>query len=304
MSVARGIAFLTATVVLPLIVGTLCGPRIPNRDERSGRLVLISLVTGYPVVTFLAGWRVTIDVELIWLPIMGMVTSLVGLGLGYMLSCIHRWENGMLSRGAYIFAVGLNNMGHTGGTLICFALLGEEAFAQGALIVMHWQFLIYLVCFPLAKRWSESQGPLPLRQEIVAALRDPRLLPLVGLILGLVVKACGVPRPAILFPVNAVLIALTAATASFAVGITIRPEKFKAYGPLYVSQFVGKFVLLPAIMWAAGQAVGLSPLAVKAVLIQASCPQAFYSVFLVHLFQLSSDQLKIVQVLLDFVLIF
>ena len=196
----------------------------------------------------------------------------------------------MLSRGTYVFSVGLNNMGHTGGALICFALLGEEAFAQGVLIVMHWQFLIFLVCFPLAKRWSESHRPLSLRGELHASLRDPRLLPLVGLLVGLVVNACGARRPDALLPVNAVLLALTAATASFAVGITIRTEKFKDYGPLYVSQFVGKFVLMPGAVWLVSTAIGLHPLALKAVLIQASCPQAFYSVFLAHLFRLDHHQ--------------
>ena len=37
-------------------------------------------------------------------------------------------------------------------------------------------------------------------------------------------------------------------------------------------------------------AAGLSPMTVKICLIQASCPQAFYAVFLVHFFSLDHHQ--------------
>jgi len=290
MELLAKLAFPFFAVVLPLTVGTLSGHRFRDRDRLSKRLVLLSLVFGYPVVTFLAGWNVRVDWELIWLPIAGMGISVMGLGIGWLLSCFHRWDGDRRRRGAYIFAVGLNNMGNTGGSLVAFVLLGEQGFAQAMVLVLHWQFLVYLICFPLAKRWSEGHEPLTLRDELRAALRDPRLLPLAGLLLGLLVNVCGVPRPEVCRPVTTVGMAVTAFVAAFAVGISVRTEKFRDYGPLYLSQFVGKFLLLPGLCWPLARAAGLSAMAQKIVLIQSSCPQAFYAVFLVHFFDLDHHQ--------------
>ena len=285
-TVAGSLVFPFCTVVLPLAIGAVFGHRVPQRDRLSKRLVFLCMVSAYPAVTFLSGWRVTVARDLIWLPVAGMVVSLAGLGIGWVLSHLHRWPGGGRSRCAYIFGVGLNNMGHTGGAVICFAFLGEEALAQAVVLLLHWQFLVYLVCFPLAKHFSDAHQRLSPLHELLAALRDPRLLPLAGLLAGLAVNLLGVPRPEVLRPVNSVLIAVAAFTASFAVGITIRVERFRDYGPLYVSQFVGKFALLPAFCWVLSRAVSLSPLAQKVVMIQGSCPQAFYAVFLVHFFDL------------------
>jgi len=208
------------------------------------------------------------------------------LGIGWLLSHLNQWPEGGRNRCAYIFGVGLNNMGHTGGAVICFAFLGEEAVAQSVVLLLHWQFLVYLVCFPLAKHFSDVHERLSPLHELMAALRDPRLLPLAGLLVGLAVNLLGVVRPEVLGPVNTVLIAVAAFTASFAVGITIRVERFRDYGPLYVSQFAAKFAMLPAVSWLLSEAVGLSPLAQKVVIVQGACPQAFYAVFLVHFFDL------------------
>ncbi|NOZ21011.1 MAG: hypothetical protein GXP25_07970 [Planctomycetes bacterium] len=289
MTVLAKLAFPFFAVVLPLFLGAMIGHRIPERDRWSQRLVFASLVVGYPPVTFLAGWSLHLEWDLIWLPVAGMVISLMGLGIGWILSRFHAWKDPR-SRGAYIFGVGLNNMGNTGGSLVAFALLGEQAFAQATLVVLHWQFLIYLICFPLAKGWAGELKTLSLRDEFVAALRDPRLLPLAGLLLGLLVNIAGVDRPDALRPVTAIGMALTAFAAAFAVGISVRTEKLADYKPLYVSQFVGKFLLLPAVTWVLCMAAGLSPMVVKICLIQASCPQAFYAVFLVHFFHLDQHQ--------------
>jgi len=290
MTVLTRLALPLGAVVLPLSLGTLLGRRIPNSARLSKRLVLLSLVAGYPIVTLLSGWKMSVAWELVWLPVVGAATSLCGLGVGWVLSWLHRWDGGDRSRGAYIFSVGLNNMGHTGGALICFAFLGEDALAMAVVLLLHWQFLMYLVCFPLAKHWSESRHRLTVLGELAAAMRDPRLMPLAGLLLGLAVNGLGVPRPDALKPVNTVLITLTAFTASFAVGITVRPERFGGYLPLYASQFVGKFLLLPALCWVMGRAIGLSPLALKVVLVLGSCPQAFSAVFVVHFFSLDHHE--------------
>ena len=136
-----------------------------------------------------------------WCYLVLYIIGVIGLGIGWVLARFHEWPSGPRSRGAYIFAVGLNNMGHTGGAVVCFAFLGEEALAQSVVLLLHWQFLVYLICFPLAKHWSDAHERLSPLRELVAALRDPRLLPLVGLLAGLLVNVCGVSRPDALRPV-------------------------------------------------------------------------------------------------------
>ena len=289
-SLTAKLAFPFVAVVFPLFVGALLGPRLATRDRLGKRLVFFALVFCYPVVTFLAGWRVTITWELIWLPVAGMAISLAGLAIGWAMSRLHAWPQGSPARGAYILATGLNNMGSTGGALLCFAFLGEEGFAQATVLVFHWQFLIYLVCFPLARHWSAAHQRLSIRGELVEALRDPRLLPLVGLALGLALNMAGIERPGMLGGMSAIGVAIAASTAAFGVGLSIRTEKFADYRHLYASQFVAKFIILPALCVSVSHALAMSPMARDIVLIQASCPQAFYAVFMAHFFDLDHHQ--------------
>ncbi|MBT3378372.1 MAG: hypothetical protein HN742_34965 [Lentisphaerae bacterium] len=289
-SLAAKLAFPFIAVVLPLAGGAFLGPRVKMRDQLGKRLVFFALVFCYPVVTFLAGWRVTITWELVWLPVAGMAISLAGLAIGWAMSKLHAWPQGAPARGAYILATGLNNMGSTGGALLCFALLGEEGFAQATVLVFHWQFLIYLVCFPLARHWSAAHQRLSIKGEIAEAFRDPRLLPLVGLALGLALNMAGVERPRMLGGMSAIGVAIAASTAAFGVGLSIRAEKFGDYKHLYSSQFVAKFALLPALCVGISHVIAMSPMARNIILIQASCPQAFYAVFLAHFFDLDHHQ--------------
>jgi len=289
-SLAAKLAFPFIVVVLPLLGGALVGPRVKTRDALGKRLVFFALVCCYPFVTLLAGWRVTITKELVWLPVAGMAISLAGLAIGWAMSRLHTWPQGAPARGAYILAAGLNNMGSTGGALLCFAFLGEEGFAQATVLVFHWQFLIYLVCFPLARHWSTAHQRLSIRGELVEAFRDPRLLPLVGLAMGLALNMAGIERPGMLGGMSAIGVAIAASTAAFGVGLSIRTEKFGEYRHLYASQFVAKFIVLPALCVTVSHAVPMSPMARNIVLIQATCPQAFYAVFLAHFFDLDHHQ--------------
>jgi predicted permease len=255
--------------------------------ERWGRpLHTINVVVLQANICWLTLWAVEWRWDLVRLPITGLALSLTLTAVGYGAGRLHGLSRRDL--GTFTLACGMSNLGSTGGMLVCRVVLGDEALRLGLVFLLYWTFFTFLICFPLAKHFG-SDTRIALRRLLTSSVTDIRLLPLVGMMVGLVLGALAPGRPAVLEGVVYVMVLGSGFLAMFAIGVTLHLRQIRHYVGVYVSQGAIKFAVGPvcALGLIALFGFDLGSRTARVIVIMSCMSQAFYSVMIANLFGLN-----------------
>lgn len=286
------------TFAAPLAAGYL-GRRVLVAADRSpaplltvsrwqkefGNLVLA------PASAVLSLWALDItQLKLVALPVMGLAYHVIGT----LVALVIAWLMGMSARqrGAFVFAGMNSNLGLIGG-ILCYLFYGETGFAFASFFRMFELPMYYMVGFPAASSIGSGQR-ITVRGAMRQVLTDPAmLLPILGVVAGVLLSLTGVPRPAWVSTVNALLIPFSTINLAFAIGVTLRVGAVTEYLRPVGAMLALKFTLLPALIWGLGRLAGLDQveggLPFRVALMLSFMPVGFTAIVSATLFDLDED---------------
>lgn len=285
-SAAGPIVFLLLFVMLPLVGGCVARWRGWVAARWSRPILTVNIASAATVLVLLVIWDVNVDRTLKLLPLVGVLLTAVMLAVGGVTSGLV--ARGRRSRGAFAFASSLSNMGYSMGGIVTYALLGEAGYARTVIYLIFWSPFVFGLCFPLARALGRDRLSFRAR-DFLAIFRDPRSLPLAGLVAGLALNLSGWARPGFLGPSVSVIVAAAASTAMFAIGLALALEKVRRYRREAAVMCVLKFVVSPLVALGLASLFGLEGMARQVVFILSVCPVAVYAVVISNIFELDLD---------------
>jgi len=280
------VLFFSVCVIAPFAVGYLLKKAGLVKESLSTRLQLFNIILFTTGTAFLGAWNLDLKWELLFLPATGAMVALAGCAYGLLVGRFHAFSPPQ--RGSFMLVSSLSNQGYTMGAVVCYAFFGIAGYSLAVVYVSFWQFLLFLLFFPLARHFGGKKAG-----SVFGAFRqmftDIRSLPLAGLAGGVTLVASGVPLPAVGKNVLNVLVPLACAVVFFAIGVSVRFRAIRRYLPVYSRAGLWKFGLCPALSALLVKLFHIEGLDAAVILVEGTMPVAVYAVVMSDLFGLDRD---------------
>ncbi|NLW56844.1 MAG: transporter [Firmicutes bacterium] len=253
MFVVEKLLSLFLELLLPLLAGYLLKRWRRLKPKTVDHLMKCNIYLFFPLLGVLSIWGMKLNMDLIWLPILGVIMQVVPGILAFIL--VKKRFTNPLEQGSYILASMLSNRG-TVGLLSVYLLFGEEGYVLGRLIMLFNSFVIYLVGYPLAQYfYQKGSSLLQGRVSWKNLFLNRTQLPVLGVLIGLLVNVTGLPRPQSVKSLVDLLIRLSAWTSLLPIGYAMDFAAMKDYY-LKTMELLGiKFILTPALTLLLGRLV-------------------------------------------------
>lgn len=262
------------SIVLPLIAGHLTKKITKIPKEKFDILIKINLAVFMPVTVTLAFWNLSISKDIIFLPIIGFVIPLVGGVLGYLLSR-NRYATDN-ERGSFVISSMLSNRLNIGG-LSAYIIFGEIAYVYVNLIIVFQAVNNYVIGHTVGNYFGNKHkikdGP-----KFKAIFLRITNISVLGIIVGLILKFSGIPRPDVMSDVVDKLIKVVAWLSLLAVGASIEFRNAMKYIKDVPRLFLVKFILLPLVSAALAFLLLKDNIAIATVIILGISPVAINAV--------------------------
>ncbi|HWR40991.1 MAG TPA: transporter [Patescibacteria group bacterium] len=276
MDVEKKLLYIVIDLLLPLLIGYFLRRNRHLKDKFFDTMIHYNMLFFYPLLSVLSFWVLPLTWELIWLPVFGVLLCFIPGGAAYLL--FGRKYADPLDMGSYIITAMLANLGTLGG-LCAYIIYGETGFAYSQLIVVSQVFVIFLVCYPLARyyyRCSRGREQAAMSWQELVFTRNQ--LPVLGLLLGFLLCWLKVPRPALLGEFFDPLVHISAWTALIPVGHATDFSAIRRYLFSTLDLAPIRFIVTPLISYGVARLVFNDPVAINTVLILASTPTAISAV--------------------------
>lgn len=284
------ILYVLTDLVAPLVVGYYLHQRRLVSDTTINKLIKFNVVCVYTLLSLLSFWVLPLSWSLLLVPLFGFLLVLLPGAIGYGLFA--RRIPDLLDRGAYIASAMLANLGTLGG-VCAFILYNEEGFAYSQLIGTCQNVMLCLVVFPMAQYYYLKHTGSVRKTSRLHAFREMFLsvnqMSLVGMIIGMLLNAGGIPRPAALGPIFQSLVHIGAWIAMLPVGFLIDFEQVRRYERKVRSLSLLRFVITPLIFVLLTRLIVEDPILRGTLLILAFCPTAINAVLASKIYHLSVD---------------
>jgi predicted permease len=293
MDIRHALMMFGLSLVAPLLLGQLMRGRVHLPTRLLDRVVNANVHFMVTILGVLSLWVVKIDAGLLWMPLIAcMASSIAGLVGAWR---ARRFYDAPASRGSFVLSSMISNR-NTAGTIAVFLLLGEQGYANARLFVaVNWPYL-FAACYPVAAYYqiqSQRQNASDASQITTTrpmvgwrTLLHPNLIPILGLLAGLLLNIGGVERPAVFSPIMTWLIPLNMWLFLVPLGyeLDLKAVRQTAHDVLGLSAI--KFILTPIVGYALGKACGLSDLTLYTCVILCASPVAIQAVVTARIFKL------------------
>ncbi len=281
MDVYAKLIYFVVDLVLPLGVGYALRRwrAVPERwIDRAMLWDLVVLGTFLALVSF---WGLSFRTDLLWLPVLGVIMQVLpGLVGAYR---ARRPHLDALERGSFVMSTMLSNRGVVG-TLTVFILYGDTGFAYAQLVMLLAPVVLYLFCFPMARRYqAEHAGVAGEQRGLLSLLLDVKQIPVLGLLAGALLNAGGIERPGTVQELFAPVMHVFLWGTTIPIGYSMEFGKMRRYLGTVGELIAVKFALTPLATWGLGWAVGLRGDVLAALVILAAAPTALNAVITARL---------------------
>ncbi len=254
-------------------------------------MTVVLLFLNWPVALFVI-WTLKLELEFIWLPITGVVLMLCVTAFSVPIAMMLKLDK--KSRITFLLASSLSNLGYTGGAFVCYALFGAKALAMANIYIVLWLPTAYFVFFPLLKVIELRQYD-PQSRFQMSHIFDLRYIVLPAILVALILNISGIKQPGFIrdFHIVDFFIYTASTLAFFAIGLRIKPSRFKNYINLYFSLAAVKFIITPLVAFLIIYILGitghkLNELVRNVIIVMAVTPSAVIMVMMSNVFDLDS----------------
>ena len=284
------ILYVLTDLIAPLVVGYYLHQRQLVPETTINKLIKFNVVFVYTLLSLLSFWVLPLSWSLLLVPFFGFLLVLLPGAIGYGL--LARRIPNLLDRGAYIASAMLANLGTLGG-VCAFILYNEEGFAYSQLIGTCQNVMLCLIVFPMAQYHYLKHTASVRKTSRLHAFREMFLsvnqMSLIGMIIGMLLNAGGIARPAALGPIFQSLVHIAAWIAMLPVGFLIDFKQVRHYEQKVRSLSLLRFVITPLIFVLLTRLLVDDPVLRGTLLILAFCPTAINAVLASKIYHLSVD---------------
>jgi predicted permease len=285
MLVGAQALFFIIDLVLPLLAGTLIRRSGRATARFMERMTFVGILVIMPILNLLSFWTLSLDPKVLLLPVAGLSMQVVSGGLGYGIARL-KYETSR-DRGSYFLASMLSNRGIVG-ALTVFLFYGEGAFAISRLIVVFNDLVLYVVGFPIARRFStQDEAGGSGKRDGEALGFGTTQLPALGFLLGVLLNLSGLPRPGLLSGAFEYLVHGNAWLVVVPIGYALQLEAIRTYaGDLW--ELLGiKFIMSPLLAGLVAHALGFGGVRLRVLIILAATPTAISAIFTTRIHRLN-----------------
>ncbi len=264
--------------------------KIPlNKVKRIFQIIALLILT--PIASIGAIWDIDLSsLDIILLPVIGSLAILIGGFTSLIFVKLYKYEK--RQAGAFFCCGAITNIGAVG-ALIVFIILGEHAFAFVPMYKLFEPLIYYGMWFPIAKSFSITHIDND-KNNLIKILKDPFIIiSVISIILGFVLNASKIQRPAIYADINSIIIPISSILLLASIGMAMKFSKIKKYikPALYIS--ILKYLFVPLVITLLAYALNLGSyengLLIKVILILSSMPAGFVALVPPSLYDLDVD---------------
>lgn len=284
MDAATKLLYIGTDLMLPLTLGYYCQQRQWLTEVFCNKIIEVNITIFCTILAALSFWILPLNLSLLWLPIFGILLSLIPGLTGYLVAR-KKYADGP-DKASYLAATMLSNIGTLGG-LCTFFLYGEPGFAYIQIVAMFQNLVFFLFCFPMANYYNNllSQKAGYTRKITFAELFFNRnQLPVAGIAAGMLLYAGSVPRPEFLGDLFNILIHISTWFALFPVGYSIQFSEMKHYYRSILDILPVKFIITPLVGYIIASQLFTDPVVLGTIIIAASTPSGINAVVLARLY--------------------
>lgn len=280
------IIFFIGDLVIPLLVGILLQRNNIFSRKFYDSLINLALLVVFPLLSVMSFWVISIDLNMLWVPLFGVLLHVVPGLLAYPL--INRKYSNPADRGSFILSAILSNHLLVGG-ISAYLLFGETGFAYVQLAVLPQGIVLFLICFPLARYYQNSGEGGGSKQAVTlwSIFFNRNQIGLLGIIAGVLLNKSGIERPAIGSSFFDLLVHLNAWMSLVPVGHAIRFNEIRSHLKDTFSMGVIKFALTPLVIAGLSALLLENALMRNSLLVLAFTPTAINAVITVRLHNLN-----------------
>jgi hypothetical protein len=234
------------------------------------------------------------DGQALALPFVGLAVHIAGTFLGWLGARIAGASPP--TQGTLILAGACSNVLTFGGITIVLLLSSdadpdaETAFCRLAIYRLLEAPYYYIFVWPLAAAIGHARaGPVPWSKRLAKAFSGPTLAPAIGILVGLVLNASGVPRPSVFDGTATVLVRINVVLLGFTVGLGLRRATISTHLGACIAVSAVKFLVMPAVGVGLAWILGSDARTLQVIAIGASMPVAFMAVIGANLYDLDED---------------
>ncbi|WP_456107082.1 AEC family transporter [Pelosinus propionicus] len=273
-------------LLLPLMLGYFFRRRKYLSETNCDKLIVVNILVISTALSILSFWALPLKWELIWLPFFGILLSIIPGAAAYFASK-HKYTN-CLEKGSYLASAILSNSGTLGG-LCAYIIFGEAAFAYTQIVGLAQNLVLFLFCFPMAQYYQQQSCCEMEKPKLTFAsmFLNRNQLPVVGLIIGIILCAIGVPRPAFFGAVFDPLVHIAAWTALIPAGYSINFSGMKEYYGSTFDLVPIKLVITPIIGYLLAREIFNDQALLGTILILASVPTGINAIVTARLYGLN-----------------
>ena len=237
-------------------------------------------------ISFFAIWGIGVDPSLKFLPIAGFAITFLMIILSTGISFLVKLDK--RKKGSFIFAGALSNMGFTMGGIICFYFYGKEGYGRSVIYLFFFYFILYFVCFPLA-RFLTGSGEVNILKRLKEFFTDIRTIPIYTAATAIILTVKGVKSPGWSESLLNVLVPMAAVLGMVCIGVSLRFTRIKNYLKLFPLMFFLKFAVTPLLALIVIRWFGFTGLSRDVIFLLSFMPSAVFSIYLSSFFDLDID---------------
>jgi len=283
---------MVTVVVVSAAAGYIARLRGWLAEELAKPITFWIMVLAYPFTGALSVWVLKLVWSDLWVTVQPVILMVATFGIGLVVA--KRLRLSPQATGVFSYTAGLSNIGFTMGGFICLRLYGEQGLACTLVYILLWTVVFFGVFFPLAGRFTGRREPYTIA-TFVRNLIDPRCLPLLGIVVGIVLSLAGVSRPAFvtrLYLVD-ILVIICTAVMFFVTGLRLHVshlmDNMGLYGWLAGIKFVASPLLALGLIWTVRWlGMDLTDLRCNVMIVESTMPAALFAVVVANLYDLDA----------------
>jgi len=284
MSIYLKFALFQCAIIIPFIAGAAARSRIASPQDLSRRLLRINIIGLEPLIVLWCAWGLTVSAGLMILPVCGLGLIVLGVLAGSLAASMMKLSG--RRRQTFLITSSLANHGFTMGGFLCYFFLGESGLGLSVIMVLYFIPYVYCLVFPYARAGAGQR--ISFGGFFKKIILDIQNMPLFAMAAGLLLNATGIKRPAVAFPLDALLLA-SISLYYLTLGISFTRMDMRGIRRELAALSAIKFVIVPGAAFAVLSLLPLDP-ALKAVIqLQAFMPAAIFSMVTAVLFDLDTD---------------
>jgi predicted permease len=286
MEAQSKLIYVFTDLVLPLVLGYFARRTRYLSEKSCNRMIVFNILIVSTALSVLSFWNLPLKWELIWLPMFGILLSIIPGVAAYLVSGKKYGDS--LEKGSYLVSAILSNTGTLGG-LCAYILFGETAFAYTQVVALFQNLVLFLFCFPMAQYYRQQSnlaGDTP-KLTFCSLFFNRNQLPVVGLAVGILLYLGDVPRPALLGTAFDWLIHISAWTSLIPAGYSIEFSAMKKYYSTTLDLIPIKFIATPVLGYLVACHLFNDPAVLGTILILASVPTGINAIVTARLYDLN-----------------